>query len=58
MKIAGFTEAFKERTGIETEAMNPLAHMLPSRGFDADYLQAMGPLLAVGIGLATRRADR
>jgi type IV pilus assembly protein PilM len=57
-KIAGFAAAFNERTGIETAAMNPLAHMLPSKGFEAEYLEAMGPLLAVGIGLATRRIDR
>jgi type IV pilus assembly protein PilM len=43
---------------LEADVMNPLAHMLPSKGFEAEYLQAMGPLLAVGIGLATRRADR
>ena len=57
-KIAGFAAAFKERTGLETDAMNPLAHMLPSKGFEAEYLAAMAPLLAVGIGLATRRMDR
>jgi type IV pilus assembly protein PilM len=57
-KIASFATAFRERTGLDTEAMNPLAHMLPSKGFDAEYLEAMAPLLAVGIGLATRRADR
>lgn len=57
-KIAGFASAFAERTGLETSEMNPLAHMLPSKGFDAEYLSTMGPLLAVGIGLATRRIDR
>ena len=57
-KIAGFAAAFKERTGLETDAMNPLARMLPSKGFEAEYLEAMAPLLAVGIGLATRRNDR
>jgi len=57
-KIAGFTAAFGERTGLETGPMNPLAHMLPSKGFEAEYLEAMAPLLAVGIGLATRRIDR
>ena len=56
-KISGFAAAFKERTGLDTDAMNPLAHMLPSKGFDAEYLETMGPLLAVGIGLATRRVD-
>jgi type IV pilus assembly protein PilM len=57
-KIAGFAAAFKERTGLETGPMNPLSHMLPSKGFEAEYLEAMAPLLAVGIGLATRRVDR
>jgi type IV pilus assembly protein PilM len=57
-KIAGFASAFKERTGLDTVAMNPLAHMLPSKGFEAEYLESMSPLLAVGIGLATRRIDR
>ncbi len=56
-KISGFAAAFRERTGLETESMNPLAHMLPSKGFDAEYLENMGPLLAVGIGLAMRRVD-
>jgi type IV pilus assembly protein PilM len=57
-KITGFASAFGERTGLETAAMNPLAHMLPSKGFEPEYLEAMGPLLAVGIGLATRRIER
>ena len=27
--------------------MNPLSHMLPSKGFDPDYLERMAPLLGV-----------
>lgn len=57
-KIAGFVSAFRDRTGLETDLMNPLAHMLPTKGTDPEYLQAMGPMLAVGIGLATRRVER
>ena len=57
-RIAGFAAAFKTRTGIETEVMNPLAHMVSSRGFDPDQLAAIAPSLAVGIGLATRRVER
>ncbi|HIF91917.1 MAG TPA: type IV pilus assembly protein PilM [Myxococcales bacterium] len=57
-KIAGFAAAFGERTGLETGEMNPLAHMLPSNGFEPEYLETMAPLMAVGIGLATRRLDR
>ncbi len=54
-KISGFVNVFSERTGIETSLMNPLAHMLPSKGFEAEYLESMAPFLAVAIGLATRR---
>ncbi len=57
-KISGFVNAFNDRTGIETNLMDPLAHMLPSRGFEAEYLESMAPFLAVGIGLATRRTLR
>jgi type IV pilus assembly protein PilM len=57
-QISGFVAAFADRTGIDTSLLNPLAHMLPSKGFDADYLEKMAPLLSVGIGLASRRADR
>ncbi|MAG29820.1 MAG: pilus assembly protein PilM [Deltaproteobacteria bacterium] len=57
-KISGFATAFKERTALDTELMNPLSHMLPSKGFEAEYLEMMGPLVTVGIGLATRRIDR
>jgi type IV pilus assembly protein PilM len=56
-RISGFVEAFAERTGVETEAMNPLARMLPSKGFEAEYLHEMAPSMAVAIGLATRRVD-
>jgi len=57
-KIGGFVSAFHSRTGIETDVMNPLAHMLPGKGFDAEYLDSMAPTLSVGIGLATRRVER
>lgn len=57
-RIAGFVSAFKARTGIDTEIMNPLAHMISGKGFDPDHLQAIAPSLAVGIGLATRRVER
>jgi type IV pilus assembly protein PilM len=57
-KISSFVKAFADRTGIETSLMNPLAHMLPSKGFEAEYLESMSPMLSVGIGLASRRAER
>jgi len=56
-RISGFASAFHERTGLEVELLNPLARMLPSKGFDAEYLESMAPSLGVGVGLAMRRAE-
>lgn len=56
--ISGFGDAFRERTGIEVEFMNPLSRMLPSKHFDPDYLAEIAPSLSVGIGLAMRRVEQ
>jgi len=56
-RMAGFDSVFSERTGIDVEMLNPLARMLPSRGFDPAYLDEVGPTLSVGVGLATRKAE-
>ncbi|MBW2422127.1 MAG: type IV pilus assembly protein PilM [Deltaproteobacteria bacterium] len=54
-QIVGFDASFRDRTGLEVEIMNPLARMLPSKGFEPDYLAELAPALGVGVGLATRR---
>lgn len=56
--ISGFGDAFRARTGLEVEYMNPLSRMLPSKHFDADYLAEVAPSLSVGIGLAMRRVEQ
>jgi type IV pilus assembly protein PilM len=56
-QIVGFDASFRERTGLEVEIMNPLARMLPSKGFEPEYLAELAPSLGVGIGLATRRVS-
>jgi type IV pilus assembly protein PilM len=56
-RISGFDGAFRERTGLEVELMNPLSRMLPSKGFDADFLEETAPSLGVGVGLALRRLE-
>jgi len=56
-KVAGFLNTFQERTGFDVEILNPLSRMLPSKGFDAEYLDEVGTSLGVGIGLATRRLE-
>jgi hypothetical protein len=55
--VAGFVNSFNERTGFEVEVLNPLARMLPSKGFDPEYLDEIKATLGVGIGLATRRVE-
>jgi type IV pilus assembly protein PilM len=55
--ISGFAQAFAERSGMDVELLNPLSRMLPSKGFDPDYLQSVAPTLGVGVGLAMRRVE-
>lgn len=54
-KIVGLDAAFAERTGLAVETLDPLARMLPSKGFEPETLVQLAPSLGVGIGLATRR---
>jgi type IV pilus assembly protein PilM len=56
-RVSGLENAFRERTGLEVELLNPLAKMLPSTRFEPELLDAVGPSLGVGIGLALRRVD-
>jgi type IV pilus assembly protein PilM len=56
-RVSGLEAAFRERTGLEVEILNPLAKMLPSSRFDPELLDQVGPSLGVGIGLALRRVD-
>jgi type IV pilus assembly protein PilM len=56
-KVAGFKEAFQERTGHDVEILNPLNRMVPSSKFEPEFLDEMAPALGVGVGLALRRVD-
>ena len=55
-QVAGLARAFQERSGFEVEMMNPLARALPTKSYDAEFLDEVAPSLAVGIGLAARRS--
>jgi type IV pilus assembly protein PilM len=56
-KVSGLPEAFRERTGLPVEHLNPLSKMLPSTRFDPSFLEEVGPALGVSVGLALRRID-
>ncbi len=56
-QVAGFEQAFAERTGLEVARMDPLARMLPNSKWDNEYLDEVGPSLGVGVGLALRRVE-
>jgi type IV pilus assembly protein PilM len=56
-KVVGFEAAFRERTGLTVETLNPLARILPSSKLDPEMLENVAPMLGVGIGLAMRRVE-
>jgi type IV pilus assembly protein PilM len=56
-RVAGLEVAFRERTGLQVELLNPLAKMVSSNRIDPELLDQVGPALGVGIGLALRRVD-
>ncbi len=49
-------EVLTERFGVDVELMDPLRRIhYRESDFDVEWLQAVGPMLAVGIGLAVRK---
>jgi type IV pilus assembly protein PilM len=49
--------AVSEKTGLTVEFINPFAKLkYNEKEFDPEYLQEIGPLMAVTVGLAIRRA--
>jgi type IV pilus assembly protein PilM len=49
-------ESIFEKTGLQVETINPFAKLkYNEKDFDPEYLQEIGPLLAVTVGLAIRR---
>ncbi|MDX1578500.1 MAG: type IV pilus assembly protein PilM [Gemmatimonadota bacterium] len=55
--VSGLDAAFQGKTNLPVERLNPLARAATSSKFDADYLDEVGPSLAVSVGLALRRMD-
>ena len=57
-RMKGLDALFSKRLRIPVEVANPFRNIHYSgKVFDPEYLQDMGPMAAVGIGLAMRRMD-
>jgi len=55
-KITGLLEAVNQRLGLPVEILNPFSKLrFNEKEFDAEYLNELGPLVTVAVGLATRR---
>lgn len=55
-KVYKLIEMISEKTGLPVETINPFAKLkYNEKDFDPEYLQEIGPLMAVPVGLAIRR---
>jgi len=57
--IPGTAEQITQRLGIDTTLLNPFPEVrAAAKKFDAEYLERIGPMLTVPIGLALRSFDK
>jgi type IV pilus assembly protein PilM len=55
-KIPSLTEALNQRLGLPVEIIDPFQKIkVADKDFDREYLNDVGPLVTVAVGLATRR---
>ena len=55
-KLSDLLSQLAEKSGVPVEMVNPFKKVdIPKKLFDQEYIQEMGPLAAVGIGLAIRK---
>jgi len=55
-KIKGFDAVLQQQIGIPVEVVNPFKTIdYSGRDFDLEYLREIGPIMAVGVGLASRK---
>jgi len=57
--VPGTAEQVEQRLGIDTKVLNPFSVIKSSpKKFDADYLNRIGPMMMVPVGLALRSFDK
>jgi type IV pilus assembly protein PilM len=55
-KIKDFDIILQQQIGIPVEVVNPFKKIdYSGRNFDMEYLREIGPIMAVGVGLASRK---
>jgi type IV pilus assembly protein PilM len=55
-KIKDFDIILQQQIGIPVEIVNPLKKIEYSeKNFDIEYIREIGPIMAVGVGLASRK---
>jgi type IV pilus assembly protein PilM len=55
-KIKDFDIILQQQIGIPVEVVNPFKKIdYSGRNFDLEYLREIGPIMAVGVGLASRK---
>ncbi len=55
-KIKDFDIILQQQIGIPVEIVNPFKKIVyDDKNFDLEYLREIGPMMAVGVGLATRK---
>jgi len=56
-KVYNFINTISEKTGLPIEKLNPFAKLkYNEKDFDPEFLEEIGPFMAVPVGLAIRRA--
>ena len=57
-RIPGILQTLMHRLNIETELINPLKNIrFSQKKFDATYLDSLGPMFALAVGLSLRREN-
>ena len=57
--IPGIASEIEQRLGIETTVLRPFKNIkIANRKFDSEYLERIGPMMVVPIGLALRSFDK
>ncbi|GBE15288.1 cell division protein FtsA [bacterium BMS3Abin14] len=56
-KVPDIAQSIEQRIGVQVEMINPVESItFPKKKFDPAYIEEVGPMLGIGLGLAIRKA--